>query len=207
MTYAHTLLQGAPGASVAFLFHGTGGDERQMIRFGRKLLPDATLVAPRGDVNEGGALRFFRRKAEGLYDMADLARATGKMADFIEDHVARSGDARIIGIGYSNGANILASLIFARRELFHDAVLLHPLIGWEPEPGQVATRVLITAGERDPICPPALTKQLESWFRNQGGARVETQWHTGGHGIEPAEILAAQQFLTPADMARSAGPH
>lgn len=187
--YEHVLLEGAPGAPLTFLFHGTGGDARQMLR---------------GDVDEGGALRFFRRKAEGLYDMADLARATARMAAFVEDFRARSGGARITGIGYSNGANILASVIFARRDLFHDAILLHPLIGWEPEPGPVATRVLITAGERDPICPPALTRQLETWFRNQG-PHVETAWHSGGHGLELSEISAARRFLAPSHVAETEG--
>ena len=130
---------------------------------------------------------------EGRYDMADLARATAKMAGFVEAHVAARKPARVIGLGYSNGANILASLIFARRDLFDDAVLMHPLIGWEPEPGAVRTRVLITAGERDPICPPALTRQLAAWFEAQG-APVETVWQPGGHGIDDSEIPRPARF-------------
>ena len=73
--------------------------------------------------------------AEGRYDMADLARATDKMAGFVEAHVAAREPSRVVGLGYSNGANILASVIFARRDLFDDAVLMHPLIGWEPDAG------------------------------------------------------------------------
>ena len=77
------------------------------------------------------------------------------------------------GLGYSNGANILASVIFARPALFDKAVLMHPLIPWTPEPAPVTTGVLITAGERDPICPPEATRALEAWFRAQG-AEVTT---------------------------------
>ena len=73
----------APDAPVLFLFHGTGGNEHQFLDLAPQLLPGARLVAPRGDVSEGGALRYFRRLAEGRYDMADLARATGKMAGFV----------------------------------------------------------------------------------------------------------------------------
>jgi phospholipase/carboxylesterase len=201
--YVHARLDGAQGGPLVFAFHGTGGDERQMIGLGRMLVPGATLIAPRGDVDEHGAARFFRRKGEGRYDMADLARATAKMADFVEEHVATAPAAPVIGIGYSNGANILASLVFARRALFDAVVLMHPLIGWEPEPGPVATRVLITAGERDPICPPALTRQLGAWFADQG-AVVETHWHSGGHGIEASEIAAATAFLASVPVAAAA---
>lgn len=190
----HAVSPGAPGGTLAFAFHGTGGDERQLVPLLRDLLPAATIVAPRGDVSEAGAARFFRRKAEGVYDMADLARATARMAAFVEAEIAARAPARVVGLGYSNGANILASLIFARGSLFDDAVLMHPLIAWEPDPGPVATRVLITAGERDPICPPPLTRQLAGWFETQG-APTETAWHAGGHGIEPPEIAAAARFL------------
>lgn len=185
------------GGPLVFAFHGTGGDERQLVPLARQLVPGATVVAPRGDVSEMGAARFFRRKAEGIYDMADLARATAKMAAFVEAEVAARQPSRVIGIGYSNGANILASVIFARRALFDDAALLHPLIAWEPEPGPVATRVLLTAGERDPIAPAPLTRQLADWFRAQG-AETEVAWHPGGHGLERSEVEAAAAFLARA---------
>ena len=80
----------------------------------RELMPGAAIVAPRGDVSEHGALRFFRRTGEGRYDMADLAARTAAMAGFVEAHVAAARPSRVVGLGYSNGANILASVIFAR---------------------------------------------------------------------------------------------
>ena len=79
----------------------------------RELMPGAAIVAPRGDVSEHGALRFFRRRGEGVYDMADLAARTAAMAGFVEAHAAIAAPSRVIGLGYSNGANILASVIFA----------------------------------------------------------------------------------------------
>jgi phospholipase/carboxylesterase len=205
--YVHLRRDGEDGGPLVFLFHGTGGNERQMLGLGLEqvLGPGTTLIAPRGDVDENGAARYFRRKGEGLYDMADLARATTKMAGFVEAHVAAAPmrPTQVIGIGFSNGANILGSVVFARRDLFDAVVLMHPLIGWEPEPGPVATRVLITAGERDPICPPALTRQLAGWFEAQGGA-VELHMHGGGHGIEPSEIAVARAFLGTGPVAAGA---
>lgn len=191
-TYTHLRHEGE-GDTVLFAFHGTGGDERQLFGLSRELLPDATIVSPRGDVSEGGAARFFRRTGEGVYDMEDLARATAKMAAFVRE---QAGAAKtVLGIGYSNGANILASTIFAEPQLFAGAVLMHPLIPFQPQiEGPLETRILMTAGHRDPICPPQLTTRLESWLKDADGA-VETIWHEGGHEVRPVEIDAARTFL------------
>ncbi len=102
---------------------------------------------------EFGAARFFRRTGEGVYDMDDLARATAKMADFAAAHVAAARPSSVLGLGYSNGANILASVLFAAPGLFDAAVLMHPLIPFEPQDRSRldAARVLVTAGRRDPM--------------------------------------------------------
>jgi phospholipase/carboxylesterase len=166
--YIHEALPGSPGAPLLFLFHGTGGDEHQLVSLGRELLPAASLISPRGDVSEMGAARFFRRTGEGVYDMDDLARATQKMAGFVRDHAA--GASKVFGLGYSNGANILASTLFAAPQLFDAAVLMHPLIPFAPKiAGSLAgKRMLITAGRRDPICPPGLTSRLDAYLRDAG---------------------------------------
>ena len=111
--YIHKALPGSPGGPLLFVFHGTGGDENQLLSLGRDLAPQATIVSPRGDVSEHGAARFFRRTGEGVYDMDDLARATGKMAGFIKAQVEAAKPSSVLGLGYSNGANILASVMFA----------------------------------------------------------------------------------------------
>jgi phospholipase/carboxylesterase len=192
--YAYHAERVAEGRPLVFVFHGTGGTEMQFVPLVRELMPGTAIIAPRGDVSEHGALRFFRRLGEGRYDMADLAQRTTAMAAFLEAQVAAARPSRVLGLGYSNGANILASVIFARPELFDAAVLMHPLIPWTPEPTAVRTRVLITAGERDPICPPEETRALEAWFAGQGAA-VNSHWHPGGHEIDRSEIGAVAEFL------------
>lgn len=194
--YVHAVEGAGAGKPLLFLFHGTGGDETQMLGLGRAVAPGAALVAPRGDVSEMGALRFFRRAAEGVYDMDDLARATAKMAGFVRAHVEAARPAAVMGLGYSNGANILASTLFAAPELFDAAVLMHPLIPFQPQiAGSLAgRRILVTAGERDPICPPHMTARLEAWLRD-AGADVTMVRHPGGHEIRPEEIDAARRFL------------
>ena len=194
--YVYAAEGAGAGKPLLFLFHGTGGDETQMLGLGRAVAPGAALVAPRGDVSEMGALRFFRRAAEGVYDMDDLARATAKMAGFVRAHVEAARPAAVMGLGYSNGANILASTLFAAPELFDAAVLMHPLIPFQPQiAGSLAgRRILVTAGERDPICPPHMTARLEAWLRD-AGADVTMVRHPGGHEIRPEEIDAARRFL------------
>ena len=160
------------------------------------MLPDAHITSPRGEVSEAGALRFFRRSAEGVFDMADLAARTATMADFIAAEQAATGARRVIGLGYSNGANILASVSFQRPDLSTDLILLHPLIAFDPapHPGLAGQRILITAGQRDPICPAPLTQKLADFYTGQG-ATVTLQWHQGGHEIAQSEIDAIRIFL------------
>lgn len=194
--YIHKLLPGEPGSPLVFALHGTGGDENQLIGFARELVPGATVVSPRGDVSEMGAARFFRRTGEGVYDMDDLARATAKMAGFVAAHVEAAKPSQVFALGYSNGANILASVLFAAPDRFDAVALMHPLIPFAPEiDGSLAgRRVLITAGRRDPICPPELTGRLDAYLRD-AGADVRLEWHEGGHEVRPNEIEAAKRIF------------
>ncbi|MEL7089002.1 MAG: alpha/beta hydrolase, partial [Planctomycetota bacterium] len=153
--YEHLHLAPIGDAPLVLAFHGTGGNERQFSGLVQEAIPGAGLVAPRGDVSEHGALRFFRRTAEGVYDMADLAERTAKMARFVAAHRDANPGRTVLALGYSNGANILASLLFQKPELFDGTVLMHPLIPWEPgpQPGLAGKAIFVTAGRADPICP------------------------------------------------------
>ncbi len=146
-------------------------------------------------MSEGGALRFFRRTGEGVYDMADLAARTDRMIAFIEDQTARLAPSKVFAYGYSNGANILASAAFQRPDLFSAIALLHPLIPFTPKENAALSGlpVLITAGQRDPICPAPLTQSLADWFTGQKAA-VELVWHEGGHELRQGEIQALAAF-------------
>lgn len=195
--YRYRIEEGGAEAPLLFTFHGTGGDENQFPDLARDLMPTATIISPRGDVSEGGALRFFRRAAEGVYDMDDLAGRTRTMASFIEAQVASRKPSAVLGLGYSNGANILASVMFARPDLFDGVVLMHPLIPFQPQvDGSLEnTSILMTAGRKDPICPPNLTNRLHSYLEGSG-ARTELIWHEGAHEVRPVEIDAARRFLS-----------
>lgn len=198
MTYHARRTPGRDGQALVFTFHGTGGSEDQFHGLAEGLWPGASVVSPRGDVSEMGALRFFRRRAEGLYDMEDLARRTEAMAAFLREEIATASPRRVIGLGYSNGANILAAVAFLHAELFDDLILMHPLIPWTPEdqPDLEGTRVLMTVGDGDPICPGPLNEALADWFREQG-AHLTVARHPGGHEIARSELAAIETFLDP----------
>jgi phospholipase/carboxylesterase len=191
--YRYATLPGE--GALVFAFHGTGGDERQLVGLAREMWPQAEIVAPRGDVSEHGALRFFRRKAEGVYDFDDLARRAEAMAGFVAAHKARAAGRRVIGLGYSNGANILAAVAFNAPGLFDEVALMHPLIPWRPadDAKLAATRVLITAGRRDPICPPDETLALAEFWRRQG-ADTTLEWQDGGHALADSEVEALRRW-------------
>ncbi len=180
-----------PARPLVFAFHGTGGDEHQLVELAGTLVAGAGIVSPRGDVSEMGAARFFRRTAEGVYDMEDLARATDKMIAFIEAHRASHPGHPVYGFGYSNGANILAAVFLKRPDLFERVGLLHPMVTWEPNahPQLVGRKVLVTAGRRDPITPWPMTERLISWL-SEHGAEVTSDVHEGGHELRNSELTA-----------------
>ncbi len=188
--------KGTPGAPLVFTFHGTGGDEAQFHGLAEQLWPGAHVVSPRGDVSEHGMNRYFRRTGEGVYDMADLAKRRAAMAAFIRTHIEATGATRVIALGYSNGANIASAVAFEDPDLFTDVIAMHPLIPWtpDPQPGLENTRWLITAGERDPICPAPLTKALLDYLRAQK-ADVREHWHPGGHELVQSELTAIQEHM------------
>lgn len=188
----------APDAPLVFAFHGTGGDEHQFFELAQQLVPGAGVISPRGDVSEHGAARFFRRTGEGVYDMDDLAARTVKMADFVAAHKAAHPGAPVYGFGYSNGANILASVAIEHPDLFDRIGLLHPLIPWRPGPAPelAGKAVMISAGSRDPICPWPMSERLIAWFGDQG-ATVTTNIHEGGHELRPSELDTLAKVMAP----------
>lgn len=196
-SHVHLFRPGTGGRTLLML-HGTGDDERSFAELAPQLDPDAAVLSVRGNVRENGLNRFFRRLAEGVYDMADLDARTRELGAFIDAAVEHYGldPGGLIGVGYSNGANILASLLFHDPGGVPGAVLLHPLIPFTPpnQPALAAHRVLITAGRRDPICPPPLTAALAAWFERMGAA-TELVWHPGGHELRPEELAAAHRFI------------
>jgi phospholipase/carboxylesterase len=188
-----------PSAPPLLLLHGTGGDERDLLQLGQRLSPGSALLSPRGDVNEGEALRFFARLAEGVFSPAEVTRRTQALADFIASASVQYGfkSSALIAIGFSNGANIAATLLQLRPESLGGAVLLRPMVVLDrpATAGSLAgKRVLIANGERDPIVPLDHPARLGALLR-AGGADVTVQLFPGGHSLTPGDIVAAETWL------------
>ncbi len=183
-----------PGASpwTLLLLHGTGGDEHDLVALGRQLAPDAGLLSPRGQVLENGMPRFFRRLAVGQLDIPDLLARTDELAEFVSAAAgAYELDAeRVVAVGFSNGANIAASLLLRRPGVLRGAALLRAMCPYEPErsPALSGTDVLIAAGADDPYSPPDQVHRLAE-ILEAAGASVTTSVEPGaGHGLTQHDL-------------------
>ncbi len=189
---------GDPSLPVILALHGTGGDENDLVPLAQALLPGAAILSPRGAVLERGQPRFFRRLAEGVFDLEDLEARTLALAAFTRDATARHllDPARVVAVGFSNGANIAANLLLRGTNVLAGAVLLRAMLPVEPEakPDLAGVRVLIQAGDLDTMIPRRSTERLVELLRGSG-ALVEEAWFPAGHGLTQADVSRASQFL------------
>lgn len=194
----HRFVEGDPALPTLLLLHGTGGNEDDLLPLGRAVLPGATMLSPRGAVLEQGQARFFRRLAMGVFDQDDLRVRTNDLAAFVAGAAAhyRFDPQRVVALGFSNGANIAASLLLGGTGTLAGAVLLRPMVPFEPErlPDLTGVPVLLAAGRTDAMVPAPLTERLAGLL-GAAGATVETVWHAGGHGLVPGDVSAASAFL------------
>lgn len=189
-----------PGSSkrTLLLLHGTGGNEHDLIPLGREIDPAAAILSPRGKVLENGMPRFFRRLAEGIFDEEDLKRRTHELADFVgaaARHYEFAAD-KIVAVGYSNGANIAASLLLLRPETLRAAIVFRAMVPLVPEklPDLSSAHVWIGAGNQDPIIPTSETQRLVDLLRT-AGADVTIRFVNAGHGLTNNEIEIARDWL------------
>jgi predicted esterase len=195
-TYVHRFEPAPPGAAgrTLLLLHGTGGNENDLLPVGRAVAPESALLSPRGRVLENGMPRFFRRIAEGVFDHEDLVARTHELADFVAESANRYAfdPKRVVAVGFSNGANIAGSMLLLRPESLAGAILLRPMVPFEPKtpPDLRGRRVLVAAGKADPIVKPENSERLAEILR-EAGADVTLHWSPGGHTLDRADLTAA----------------
>jgi len=186
-----------PSKPTLLLLHGTGGNELDLLPLAGRVDDEANVLSVRGNVLENGMPRFFRRLAEGIFDEEDLIFRTKELNEFLDDASVKYGFDRdnMIAIGYSNGANIAASLLFHYQNALKGAILHHPMVprrGIEL-PDLSNKLVFIAAGTNDPICSPMETAELKSLLE-KANANVELHWENRGHQLTMQEIEAAANW-------------
>jgi phospholipase/carboxylesterase len=199
-TYHHAFEPGTdPAAPPLLLLHGTGGNEHDLVRVGRAISPGSALLSPRGDVSENGALRFFARLAEGRFDPQEITRRTHALADFILAATThyKIDPLRLLAVGFSNGANIGATLLLLRPETLGGGALFRPMVVLDqpPTPNSLTgRRVLLCNGTTDPLVPPDDPVRLGALLRS-GGADVKLVTIPASHALTPQDVAAAQSWL------------
>ena len=191
----------AASAPTLLLLHGTGGNENQLLGFGREVAGSGwNLLSPRGKVLEGGqSPRFFRRLAEGVFDEADVIRRSNELADFVAGaaSIYNFDGRRVFALGYSNGANIAAATLLLRPAAFAGAALLRPMVPLVPSilPNLVNAPVLMCAGQRDPIVPTENVERLAAMLQ-RCGAQLQLSWYSGGHELADVDAQAISRWLS-----------
>ncbi|WP_200411583.1 alpha/beta hydrolase [Virgibacillus salexigens] len=176
------------------LLHGTGGTEQDLIPLASKIDPAANVLSVRGNILENGMPRFFKRLAEGVFDEEDLIFRTQELNDFLDEAAKQYEFDRnhIFAVGYSNGANIAASLLFHHPHALYGAILHHPMVPRRglSLPDLSGINVFIAAGTNDPICPAEESEELKDVLQ-QANAHVRLHWENHGHQLTLDEVEAA----------------
>ena len=190
-----------PGTSnrTLLLLHGTGGNERDLIALGRELDPNAALLSPRGKVLENGMPRFFRRLAEGVFDLEDLKHRTNELADFV------IAAAQHYGFASDNSLPLVILTALTSQRVCYCCGQKHclPQSCFERwcrcirRRNQIFRpfRVWIGAGTNDPIIPISETKALAELLRN-AGADVTIPYFQAAHELTMADVESAREWLT-----------
>lgn len=193
----HIFKEGDLNRPTLLLLHGTGGDEYSLLEVARLIDSQAPVLSVKGNIDENGMARFFKRLSQGIFDEEDLIFRTKELNEFL-DHAAEKYEfnrGNIVAIGYSNGANIAASLLLLYPESFRAAILHHPMVPIRDftKKSLKEIPIFIGAGENDPICSLEETRELEKIFKKLDGD-VKVHWENQGHSLTTTEIKAAQKW-------------
>ncbi len=200
--WPHVFTEGAADSPVLISLHGTGGTENDGAGLARELAPTAGVLAPRGRVSEQGANRWFRRLAEGVFDVDDVEFRADELAALIREAVVEYGLAgrMLVAVGFSNGANMALATAMRHPDLVGHAIAfsgMYPFGDRDPERALAALRVLILNGKSDPMAPRASVDRLAQVL-TAAAAHTTRREREGGHGISPEELTAAREWLAAA---------
>jgi phospholipase/carboxylesterase len=194
--FVNTYVEGARERPL-LLLHGTGGDENDLIPLGERLAPGRALLSPRGRVSENGMPRFFRRFAEGRFDHDDVRARADELAGFVDEQRRERGLGAPIAVGFSNGANIAAAMLWRHAGVLSGAVLIRAMTPLPEAPTTAlgGLPVLILTGAMDPIVPASDADRLAAALVGAGADVTHTRL-PAGHGLTQGDLQAALAFLS-----------
>ena len=197
--WPHIFLEGSPTGPVVLTLHGTGGNEQEITQLGTVLLPGQPILSPRGQVQEQGMNRWFRRMGEGVFDVDDVIARAGDLAGFIgwaKEHYSL-GDRPIVAVGFSNGANIASATALLHPDVLRTVVAFSGMYPWgdrDPLGDAHGVKLFLANGDHDPMAPLASVTRLGT-IATEHGAEVTRLLRPGGHGITSEEVEQAQKWL------------
>jgi phospholipase/carboxylesterase len=198
-SFVHRFEPGVDGETrTLLLLHGTGGDENDLIPLGQTVLPGAAILSPRGRVLEGDLPRFFRRFAEGVFDLENLYAEATALGEFVSQSATRYNFEleKVIALGFSNGANMAHSLMMLHPNVVQDSVLIRAMTtlpDFKPS-GLEGKHVFLSSGRVDPMTPVDDAEFLANQLRS-GGADVTHHWVDAGHNLTRAELGTIHDWL------------
>jgi phospholipase/carboxylesterase len=184
-----------PAVTSVITLHKTGEDEQAALSLAERIFPDAAVIAPRGDVEEGTRLRFFARAPDGLFDREGWARAGRRLVDFAED-ICRPGERRSpLLFGVSHGANTALAALVTDPLRFSGALLIRPapLPKNTSAPDMSGLPILLISGSKDRTVPLEQSEGLVAVL-SDAGARVEREIVVAGHQVDETDISLARTW-------------
>lgn len=196
--YTYQFRPGRDGRAF-LLLHGIGGDETDMNQIGELLAPDSAWLSPRGKVIADGHARYMTRRADASFDPEEVRRETADLAAFIQEATRRHEltDAPFVAIGYSNGANMIASLLGHQPDILDAAVLFRGMLPIElPDATDLpGTPTLLLNGSEDHIMAHGRVEALADYLRRHGAA-VTQHWLPVGHPLSAYDVALTERWLT-----------
>ncbi|MEP7454476.1 alpha/beta hydrolase [Phyllobacterium sp. SB3] len=189
-----------PNGDTVVLLHGSGQDETSLVSFASKIAPDALLVAVRGRVVQDGSNRWYRRLTPVSFDQKDIRSEAKAFADFLKQATVKYKIdlSRTTFLGYSNGANLVNSVMMLYPDLVKQAVLLRsmPVLTGSLDANLGDARVLTVSGASDQLYAP-YAPALEDMLRSHG-ARVEARSIKSDHGLGKDDVRVVSEWLSGA---------
>lgn len=197
--WPHLFVAGDPGSPVIVALHGTGGTENDGVALAREIAPGFAVLAPRGRVSEQGMNRWFRRLAEGVFDVDDVEARADELAAFVAEAAAEYDLAgrMLVVAGFSNGANMALATAIRHPQLLTRAIGfsgMYPFADRTPTDSLAGLEVLLLNGHDDPMAPRASVDRLHTVLTGLGAESTREE-RAGGHGISAAELETAREWL------------